>query len=294
VAWGGESKLAELQAFVLLDLQGNETPPKVPELYSAPFGVLITRAGGIGMCTATHLGSGIGVTAAHCVHQGAEHYVIFYTKGGQKVAYPVLKFPYVGSGNNDIAAFQIGDDAAALWDAAGSELAGASQGAVRIWSFTPLQHFPNLQNRSRGAYGMVFTPNRCTASHIRPRIEAWAGDPERKLAQIEFSNGSTETEHLFVDKCERPIVKGNSGSLVTSESGFQKKIGILHYTSARKSDITQYLRSKGVPDAGVRYAYTGVDNRAEKVLWDLEEYIVGTATLLDVIAKASPGTLPGK
>lgn len=298
--------VAIANAFVLLDESGNEAAAKTPSGIS-PFGALVSVGERGGACTATHLGAGRVVTAAHCVHSGMPHFVIFHNKEGKKVAFQTDKTLYVGDDSFDIAVFAIPDEASAQWDAAGAEVRALAsvpdKGSdpdvgVTAWSYTPLASVPEYASKYAGQMGMVFTPNRCLASRVKPSIELYRREGKKKkklVGKFSFASSIDADRHAFLDGCQRKIVKGNSGSLVTFSNNFSHKLGILHCTIAETRQIWDELKEKGLTDRkGVELYLHGVDDKLQRVSWDRGAFLVGSASLFDVLQRLSPGALPDR
>ena len=220
-----------------------------------PFAALLEVSGtNTNLCTATHIEEGLVVTAAHCVRRridlsASNYFLIFFDKNGKKQVHTISEFGYVGSEtSDDIAYLKIAPTTSQHWHVWDGELDRTTEsdiGArppelanVALWSFDPYGLGPT-------SLGAALNPRTCLASRTKPMItresekdvdhSAWDG--------VRFD----ESEHVFMDHCDRPVIQGNSGALITNLKTrtmigvTQAYIGSSTPQSSDESDVFYYV-----------------------------------------------------
>lgn len=293
-----------VEQFLLLDETGRSAAPTIPTLPASPFGALVHWKGDtkINLCTATHTTSGYVLTAFHCLKPGsspANYQVIFYDKTGKRRSAAVTGVSFSGDERRDAAILSIDPVAAKEWQVVGGRIRRyearsiaskvPDQEAVRAWSYTPLQSVPEVAAKYPQGMGMVFRPNRCIASRTVPHLEVFSENltTKRRSKVYEFyfrKEGVTdESMHLFLDECEHKVVQGNSGSLISSQSDPQIKIGVLHLFVADKEKIWADIEKHKEDKSQLEYFYTGNDNHPKRFAWAFGEFLIASGMALEAL-----------
>lgn len=300
-----------LDSVLLLDADGAKGPGRVLEAGITPFGALVAwePSGRVGLCSVTHISPGVVLTAAHCIKTelGAQqHFVLFYGKDALRHQIALTSFRFIGTGTMDVAIATISGEDAKLWDAAGSELKSFDERelanafkdqSVTLWSYTPLTNYPDLMRRYPDSAGMVFSPNRCRASRVMPKIEVMTEDPTTqkatKVGEVHLvgSGKIDEKTNIFLDDCSGRIVTGNSGSLITSASAFSKKVGVLHLFVTDKDKLWKDLESLSRSRGKLNYYYRGNDDRPKPISWGYGDFWIGAGIILETLIKNNPRLL---
>lgn len=279
-----KSRETYLRSFPLLNEEFRPGPPRDPSTGRAPFGVLLKlpSVGKVGACSAAHVSRGVLVTNSHCVGGavrsgvGSFHFV-YYGKENTKRYGSVEEFLYLGNGRrDDVALMKIDARSADDWDtidsavAKKSELAGqrpAPSENVIVWGFDPVDSRVNLPSAESRKGGMRFSPRVCLASRTQPTLVGLAGS-DRTPIQISLTD---EKVHFFLDECDRPLMQGNSGSLITSGDVFRRMWGVYHWAV---TPTEAALKRFGA------FEYTGNNNRplrVERIGLTAEFFGVGSA-----------------
>ncbi len=291
---------------VLLDEQGNEAAVRVGDQGRTPFAMMlgVTSLNGqldFKFCTGTHLKGSYVVTAAHCVPTAADatFWVFFYTKEGKRQLFPIREFYFKGKGSDDIAMAKLPEEAVAMWDETNfryntfDKPADGHDVPITMWSYTPLPHFTDFQTKFQGRSGMVFRPNRCSASRLAPRVTQRDRRTKKVTAKIALQHDLKGKDHLFIDRCQYAIVPGNSGSLITHEKNFDYKLGVLDLTFGDHAAVWKQLTELGYTnDPTKELIYYSVDGKPEPFTYELGLFSLGAGTLFETIERRSPAALP--
>jgi hypothetical protein len=244
------------------------------------------------LCSAVHLASGRGFTAAHCFQElteGWRYYVVFNSRRGKRVTVPITSFLYRGDPTSDIAVFPVSRDVAITWATAGTEVERFSPSLphrkVTIWSFTPVEQIPDLKSRFAGRTAMVLRPNRCLASQHRPSIELRNAQGAQNLPMLRKVDAAG---HLFLDRCSYPVVDGNSGSLVTTGEELGRKVGILSLHGVDEHDFWEELGGTSLLQSGTHFFFHGIDDKVRELTPRSGEFSLSAATLLEPLRALRP------
>ncbi len=254
-----------LEAFPVLNQEGNPLPYYDDDLTGYPIGVLIGFKPGsneTGLCTVSHLDSGYVATNAHCLENwdtlgpGWFH-VLYFNPQGLKKHTRVESFVYVGSKeSDDVAILKIPSEAAEEWQTAGKKTRDLPLAlptaqtpnpkpiaySVRIWAFDPLipSHI-DIAERNSSEAGMIFKPRTCQMTRTRPTLTGSKVPENGPIETFRISAGhANQNLHFFLDMCDRYPVHGNSGSLVTLAGLFEAKVGVFHWMSGAKEGKEKY------------------------------------------------------
>lgn len=234
-----------LANFPLLDINGDMRPPVVGNSREWPLGALIYMppSGRGGFCSVSHVSSGKVAANAHCVMEDGRAYnyfVVYYDRNGRKAFDRVKTIDYQGnSETDDVAILSLTETGESRWHVINAKIVPTNQDAgllppvneaVTIWSFNPTpENHPDLYAKYKGP-GMKFEPKSCSVSRTAPRVFGVQKDAlGNVVSRINIRTRAQERLHLFVDACSKRMVKGNSGSLISEASNFQRVLGVYHW-----------------------------------------------------------------
>ena len=164
---------------------------------------------------------------------------------------------------------------------------------IKIWSYSPINHFPQWEKKYPEKAGMVWSPNRCIASQNMPRIEGRHKILKRKTGSLVFGDKLNAKRHLFIDHCTNTIVQGNSGSLITHGNNFSFKLGVLHSILGNHDQVWKLINDRGwANNPQVEFFYIGAAGKAELIDSNTGLFTVGAGTLFEIIEKRMPASLP--
>lgn len=216
--------------FMLLDSTGAKSAPVIEQTKTWPLGVLISFPSktDLGYCSASHIEEGKILTNAHCIKPGLEpekYYAVFYNKYGIKDLANIQKIEYVGNHEapevNDIAILTIKKEDSERWHTTNNNVQTVKDvQEITIWSFDPMNAWPQYIQKWKNEYGMVFHPNNCLASQNLPEVKASL----ESGTNVNIGFNYTAEKHLIMDNCQHDVIKGNSGSLVTLKDDFNVQL----------------------------------------------------------------------
>jgi hypothetical protein len=238
-----KDRQAFLQNFPLLDERGEMRPPVVGSTQTWPLGALIYMppSGRGGFCSVSHVSPGKVAANAHCVEQDRapyNYFVAYYDRAGKKTYDRVKTIDYIGkSSSDDVAILAMTDTDERRWHVLNAKFiptqrtVGAVPPAamkVSIWAFNPTpENHPDLYIKYR-LPGMKFEPRHCLVSRSAPQVIGIKGEGE-SATRIPIQSSAREWLHLFVDDCDKKMVHGNSGSLISEDSNSTRVLGVYHW-----------------------------------------------------------------
>lgn len=265
-----QTRIQILENAVIVDETGVENPVQIEGSGLRPFGLLYELPGqpsSGAVCTVTHYRNGIILTAAHCVDDypkipAHDFYVVYYNKFGNKAYAPIQSIIYLGtSAQIDMAVLKVAQPVAESWDTLDGNLkqyepdeVGSTHPhvhSIRLWTIDPFDHYPNIEKMYAGRQGGVFMPRDCLGSRTAPQLLYKQPDelpiPKYLGATARIDYRMSANENLFMDHCSLPIVRGNSGALISERDNPQLVHAIVSRSSENFSTINRYyVGNKGL------------------------------------------------
>ncbi|MBI4404855.1 MAG: hypothetical protein HY537_11875 [Deltaproteobacteria bacterium] len=304
----GYTRQEYAEKFQLLDENGNEHAAIEKTSLKSPFCFLLTMMKNniIGHCSCAHIIKGIISTNAHCIAVEEaldiqkDYIIISYRKNrpSERVMIHPVSLKYVGDEDkDDIALLSISEEHSNEIDVFPGSLSDISKvsESITVWAFDP------FGMRSKYAFGAKFVPKKFTYASrkahkgqkmISPRntrtppYEKWepldgytAKTKERKSLLLDSKH------HIFVDKDTRPIIEGNSGSLIT-DLGFTKALGVIHW----QIPIQNGEQYDSLLDADVEVKKVKASNGREYDLTRDYTYWIFVGTAFEPVRKEHPSS----